>query len=139
MRPSATTAWPCSSAWRTGWVAWPPSSICPPESCSRGNGGALPASAITVTRVEVSGLPNELMAQNVRVSLSLNDELGKDLSARRLNYLLREAEAETREALEPFGYYSPTIVIQRSDRNQPEDEDAEPAARSAAAATAGER
>ena len=102
-------------------------------------GAALPASAITVTRIEVSGLPDELMAQNVRVSLSLNDELGKDLSARRLNYLLREAEAETREALEPFGYYSPTIVIQRSDRNQPEDEDAEPVARGAAAATAGER
>lgn len=43
-------------------------------------GAALPASAITVTRIEVSGLPDELMAQNVRVSLSLNDELGKDLS-----------------------------------------------------------
>jgi translocation and assembly module TamA len=91
------------------------------------------------TDAKVSGLPNELMAQNVRVSLSLNDELGKDLSARRLNYLLREAEAETREALEPFGDYSPTIVIQRSDRNQPEDEDAEPVARGAATATAGER
>ena len=102
-------------------------------------GAALPASAISVTRIEVSGLPNELMAQNVRVSLSLNDELGKDLSARRLNYLLREAEAETREALEPFGYYSPTIVIQRSDRNQPEDDDGEPAARNAGAVNAGER
>ena len=102
-------------------------------------GAALPASAITVTRIEVSGLPDELMAQNVRVSLSLNDELNKDLSARRVNYLLREAEAEAREALEPFGYYSPTIVIQRSDRNQPEDEDGEPVARGAATATAGER
>ena len=102
-------------------------------------GAALPASAITVTRIDVRGLQDELMAQNVRVSLSLNDELGKDLSARRLNYLLREAEAETREALEPFGYYSPTIVIQRSDRNQPEDEAAAPAAPTATAATAGER
>ena len=101
-------------------------------------GAALPASAITVTRIEVSGVPDGLMAQNVRVSLSLNDELGKDLSARRLAYLLREAEAETREALEPFGYYSPTIVIQRSDRDQPEAEDAEPATRNAAA-NAGER
>ena len=92
-------------------------------------GMALPAMAITVTRIDVSGLADELMARNVRVSLSLNDELGKDLSARRLNYLLREAEAETREALEPFGYYSPTIVIQRSDRNQPEDDEADPVAR----------
>ena len=66
---------------------------------------ALPAAAITVTRVDVSGLDDELMAENVRVSLALNDAIGKDLSARRLNYLLREAEAETREALEPFGYY----------------------------------
>ena len=88
-------------------------------------GVALPASAITVTRIEVSGLADERMAQNVRLSLSLNDELGKDLSARRLSYLLREAEAETREALEPFGYYTPTIVIQRSDRQRPEGADAE--------------
>ena len=81
---------------------------------------AMPASAITVTRVDVNGLGDELMAENVRVSLALNDAVGKDISARRLNYLLREAEAETREALEPFGYYSPTIVVQRSDRNAPE-------------------
>ena len=97
---------------------------------------ALPASAITVTRVDVSGLDNELMAQNVRVSLSLSDSVGKNLSGRRLAYLLREAEAETREALEPFGYYSPTIVIQRSDRSRPEGAEAEPSARTAAAASA---
>jgi translocation and assembly module TamA len=100
-------------------------------------GTALPASAITVTRVDVTGLDNELMAQNVRVSLSLSDAIGREVSGRRLNYLLREAEAETRKALEPFGYYSPTIVIQRSDRNRPEGEDAEPAARRAAAADGG--
>ena len=97
---------------------------------------AVPASAITVTRVDVSGLPDEVMAKNVRTSLSLNDAIGKDLSGRRLAYLLREAEAETREALEPFGYYSPTIVIQRSDRSQPEGTDVEPAARTAAASNA---
>ncbi|QIL19505.1 autotransporter assembly complex family protein [Thermomonas sp. HDW16] len=94
---------------------------------------ALPASAITVTRVDVSGLPDESMAQNVRVSLSLNDSMGKNLSGRRLAYLLREAEAETREALEPFGYYSPTIVIQRSDRSVPEGAETQPAARTATA------
>jgi translocation and assembly module TamA len=77
---------------------------------------ALPALAVTVTRVQVRGLPDEAMARNVRVSLSLVDAVGKDISGRRLNYLLREAEAETREALEPFGYYSPTITVTRSDR-----------------------
>ena len=65
---------------------------------------ALPAHAITVTRVDIDGLTDPEMVQNVRVSLSLNDEIGKNLSGRRLGYLLREAEAETREALEPFGY-----------------------------------
>ena len=97
---------------------------------------ALPAAAITVTRVDVSGLDDELMSENVRVSLALNDAIGKDLSARRLNYLLREAEAETREALEPFGYYSPTIVIQRSDRSVPEGTDDPSTAANARTATA---
>src|SRR5690606_1355799 len=93
---------------------------------------AMPAAAITVTRVDVSGLDDERMAENVRVSLALNDAVGKDISTRRLNYLLREAEAETREALEPFGYYSPTIVVQRSDRDVPEGTEVDPDARRAA-------
>lgn len=82
--------------------------------------------AITVTKVEVnvSGPDNDVLADNVRSALALNEEAGKDISGRRLNYLLREAEAETREALEPFGYYSPSITIQRSDRNTPEDVEA---------------
>ena len=105
---------------------------------------ASPAKSATVTRVDITGLDdNEPMAQNVRISLSLNDAVGKDLSGRRLAYLLREAEAETREALEPFGYYSPTITIQRSDRSAPEsdDDDAGPAreARSDGDATAAAR
>jgi translocation and assembly module TamA len=81
---------------------------------------AFPASAITVTKVDIDGLPDPEMTENVRVSLSLGDAVGDDLSGRRLRYLLREAEAETREALEPFGYYSPTITIRRSDRDAPE-------------------
>ncbi|MDI1252329.1 autotransporter assembly complex family protein [Thermomonas sp.] len=87
---------------------------------------AMPALAITVTRVEVkvTGADNERLADNVRTALSLNEAVGKDVSGRRLNYLLREAEAETREALQPFGYYSPTITIQRSDRSASEDADA---------------
>src|SRR5687768_3857339 len=71
------------------------------------------AQAATVTSVEVRGL-DEVMALNVRVSLSLVDAIGKDVSGRRLAYLLREAENETREALEPFGYYSPRITVQRT-------------------------
>ncbi|HET7126057.1 MAG TPA: autotransporter assembly complex family protein, partial [Lysobacter sp.] len=84
---------------------------------------ALPAHAITVTKVDIDGLSDPDMVENVRVSLSLHDAIGKDVSGRRLGYLLRVAEAETREALEPFGYYSPTITIQRSDRQAPENAD----------------
>ena len=72
-----------------------------------------PVQAATVTEVEIRGL-DEAMALNVRVSLSLVDAIGKDLSGRRLAYLLREAEDETREALEPFGYYSPRITVERT-------------------------
>ena len=95
----------------------------------------LPAHAITVTKVDIDGLPDPEMVENVRASLSLSDAIGKDVSGRRLGYLLREAEAETREALEPFGYYSPTITLQRSDRDAPEGDDAEPPAASPPPAT----
>jgi len=71
------------------------------------------AHAATVTSVDIRGL-DETMALNVRVSLSLVDAIGKDVSGRRLAYLLREAEQETREALEPFGYYSPSITVERT-------------------------
>ncbi|MEO6155653.1 MAG: autotransporter assembly complex family protein [Thermomonas sp.] len=86
---------------------------------------AVPAMAIKVTKVEVivTGTDNEALSDNVRTALTLDEEAGKVLSSRRLNYLLRQAEVETREALEPFGYYSPTIVIQRSDRAIPQDAD----------------
>ena len=73
-----------------------------------------PAMAAKVTKVDVTGLADEVMEDNVRSALSLSDELDRDITARRLNYLLRQAEAETREALEPFGYYSPTITIERT-------------------------
>lgn len=71
------------------------------------------AHAARVDTVEIRGL-DEAMTENVRLALSLVDAIGKDVSGRRLAYLLREAEAETREALEPFGYYSPTITVERS-------------------------
>jgi translocation and assembly module TamA len=71
------------------------------------------AQAASVARVDIRGL-DEAMTENVRVSLSLTDAIGHKLSGRRLAYLVREAEAETRSALEPFGYYSPTIDVQRA-------------------------
>ncbi|MEN4901884.1 autotransporter assembly complex family protein [Luteimonas sp. TWI662] len=70
------------------------------------------AQAARVDRVDISGLDEE-MTENVRVSLALYDAIGKDVSGRRMAYLIREAESQTRKALEPFGYYSPTIDVQR--------------------------
>ncbi len=69
--------------------------------------------AAKVTAVEIRGL-DEAMTENVRVSLSLVESIDKEVSGRRLAYLLREAEDETREALEPFGYYSPKITVERT-------------------------
>lgn len=66
--------------------------------------------AATVGKVEVVGL-DEAMTANVRAALSLDDARGKPLSDARLAYLLRVAEDETREALEPFGRYTPDIAI----------------------------
>ncbi|MEO6364437.1 MAG: autotransporter assembly complex family protein [Luteimonas sp.] len=70
------------------------------------------AQAATIERVEIRGL-DTAMTTNVRVSLSLTDAVGKEVSERRLAYLVREAEAEAREALEPFGYYSPVVTVTR--------------------------
>ena len=76
------------------------------------------AQAAKVTRVDIRGL-DEAMTTNVRASLSLVDAIDREISGRRLGYLVREAENETREALEPFGFYSPTITVER---NRDEDE-----------------
>lgn len=70
------------------------------------------AQAATVRGVEIHGL-NEVQTLNVRGALSLVQAIDKDLSGRRLAYLVREAEDETREALEPFGFYSPKIEVKR--------------------------
>lgn len=74
-------------------------------------GGAV--HAVEVGSVEVRGL-DEVATENVRLSLSLVDAVGSDVSPRRLEYLIREAEDETREALQPFGYYDPQIEVERS-------------------------
>lgn len=74
------------------------------------------AQAIQVGEVEIRGLDEE-MEENVRVSLSLADMRGEDISFRRLRYMIGAAEAEAREALEPFGYYSPQIQLEQSRAN----------------------
>ncbi|MET0815464.1 MAG: outer membrane protein assembly factor, partial [Pseudoxanthomonas sp.] len=66
-------------------------------------------SASTIDTVEVRGLDlgNEteaLMIENIHVALSLNDVIGRRQGESRLEYLMTEAKAEAREALEPFGY-----------------------------------
>ena len=73
---------------------------------------ARPAQAIEITRVDVRGL-DAAMTDNVVNSLSLTDEVGGDISERRLRYLLEEAANEAREALEPFGYYDPVVRVRR--------------------------
>ncbi len=75
--------------------------------------------AATVDKVEIRGFnpDNETeaaMVENINVALSFNDAIGKRLGESRLEYLVGETEAETREALEPFGYYSPTITVDTS-------------------------
>ncbi|HRN61553.1 MAG TPA: autotransporter assembly complex family protein [Luteimonas sp.] len=74
------------------------------------------ARAVEVGSVEILGLDEE-MTENVRVSLSLVDAIGTEVSGRRMGYLVRTATDETREALEPFGFYSPTIEVERNRDN----------------------
>jgi len=78
---------------------------------------SVPALAVRVAEIRIEGVADPAMRANVRSALSLHNELDKDLRPRRLDHLLRVAEDEARRALEPFGYYAPTIAIQRSDRN----------------------
>ncbi len=73
---------------------------------------AVPAwAATTIDKVVVDGIDDELMVQNINAALSLNESLGKRLGETRLDYLLTQAQTEAATALEPFGYYSPTIRI----------------------------
>lgn len=71
------------------------------------------AFAAQIAEIRIDGL-DEAMTSNVRSALSLADAKGKRVSDARLDYLLRVAEDETREALEPFGYYTPQITIRES-------------------------
>ena len=77
----------------------------------------LPAtgSALELRSVEVRGLDDEEMRDNVDDALSLqrlNPNRRKSLSESRLAYLLRQVPRETRQALEPFGYYDPRVATE---------------------------
>lgn len=74
------------------------------------------ANAAKITEVTILGL-DELMTENVQLALSAMDSLNKDVSDRRFEYLLKQIEPETREALEPFGYYSPIVTVTRSSQS----------------------
>ncbi|SKC66319.1 autotransporter assembly complex protein TamA [Pseudoxanthomonas indica] len=82
----------------------------------------LARAAATIDKVQIEGIEDELMVENINVALSLNDVLGDRLGESRLEYLLGEAEAQTREALEPFGYYTPTIKVDARRSGATEDE-----------------
>ncbi len=69
----------------------------------------------TIEKVDIKGLDkgdDAEMIENIEVSLSLYDTIGKPQGESRLEYLLSQAERQTREALEPFGYYNPTITVE---------------------------
>ncbi|QNH27152.1 outer membrane protein assembly factor [Xanthomonas theicola] len=68
----------------------------------------------TIQKVQIQGLDEDhdaAMIENIQVSLSLYESIGKVQGESRLEYLLSQAERQTRRALEPFGYYTPTIAV----------------------------
>ncbi|MCW0463198.1 Translocation and assembly module subunit TamA [Xanthomonas sacchari] len=67
-----------------------------------------------IEKVQIQGLNKDedaAMIENIQVSLSLYDAIGKDQGESRLEYLLSQAERQTRQALEPFGYFTPKITV----------------------------
>lgn len=68
----------------------------------------------TIDKVQILGLDKKAdaaMIENIEVKLSLYETIGKPQGESRLEYLLEQAEKQARQALEPFGYYSPTITV----------------------------
>ncbi len=85
-----------------------------------------PVLAVTVERVDVRGLDEddeaeEAMLKNIQEAVSLFKETGSSLGESRLDYLMDQAQEEAREALQPFGYYSPQISVEML-RSGPADE-----------------
>ncbi|WP_282244675.1 autotransporter assembly complex family protein [Stenotrophomonas sp. PS02300] len=69
----------------------------------------------TIEKVDITGLDkgdDAEMIENIEVSLSLYDTIGKEQGESRLEYLLSQAERQTRRALEPFGFYNPVITVE---------------------------
>ncbi len=72
--------------------------------------------AAIIDKVQIKGLneddqTQQAMAENIRVALSLNEALGQRLGEARLEYLMEQTKREAAGALEPFGYYSPTVEV----------------------------
>ncbi|HEX2644795.1 MAG TPA: autotransporter assembly complex family protein [Thermoanaerobaculia bacterium] len=71
--------------------------------------GPAPAQAAEKVRVEIDGLSRELRA-NVLANLSLQEARGDDdLTEERIRRLHTRSEEEIGLALQPFGYYRPTV------------------------------
>lgn len=69
----------------------------------------------TIDKVDIKGLDkgdDAAIIENIQESLSLYDTIGKEQGESRLEYLLSQAERQTRQALEPFGYYNPVIKVE---------------------------
>ncbi|MBG8562903.1 outer membrane protein assembly factor, partial [Pseudomonas qingdaonensis] len=69
----------------------------------------------TIEKVDITGLDrgdDAEIIENIEVSLSLYDTIGTPQGESRLEYLLSQAERQTRRALEPFGYYNPVIKVE---------------------------
>jgi len=67
-----------------------------------------------LVQIELAGLKGE-QADNVRASVTLfqlDVEERADLPEGRLGWLIRKTPNEVRKALEPFGYYTPTVDVQ---------------------------
>lgn len=83
---------------------------------------AVSFAAVIVDQVQIKGLDENdevqrAMAENIRVALTLNDALGRRLGEARLEYLLERTQDQAAAALEPFGYYAPTVEVTSSRRD----------------------
>ena len=78
----------------------------------------LPLSSLargTIEKVTIRGLDKgeeAEMIENIEVSLSVYEVIGKVQGESRLEYLLAQAGRQARKALEPFGYYDPVITVE---------------------------
>lgn len=68
-----------------------------------------PLCASAAVTVKIEGISGDLL-DNVKARLSILKQANDKLSASEIHRLDRRAQDEIREALQPFGYYTPTIV-----------------------------